>query len=107
MSLASALHAVPKPVLFGLYGALGGLVGALFLGEPAWALLKPPPPVPPKPTLAVSVSPSVQVYAGQSNTFTVQAAAGGPASGANPAVVVHFDGGPPGVKVPNLRLTNW
>src|SRR4051794_3332945 len=31
-----SLHRLPKPVLFGLYGALGGLLGALLLGELLW-----------------------------------------------------------------------
>src|SRR4051812_9257750 len=36
-----ALLALPKPILFGLCGAVGGLVGALLLGELLWLLLSP------------------------------------------------------------------
>ena len=33
------LSGLPKPVLFGLYGAIGGLIGALAFGEPLWRAL--------------------------------------------------------------------
>lgn len=53
---------LPKPLLFGLYGSLGGLLGALLLGEFLWALLRPAAArrqtVPP---LQMVVSPSVSV----------------------------------------------
>jgi hypothetical protein len=105
MSASQAIRKVPKPVLFALYGALGGLAGALFLGEPAWALLKPPPPPVPQPTLAVTVSASVQVYAGQSNTFFVQSALGlPPGTTAKPEVKVRFEGAPAGVRIPEVSL---
>ena len=38
------LSRVPKPLLFGAFGAVGCLLAALFLGEPAHYLLWPPPP---------------------------------------------------------------
>ena len=40
------LSGLPKPVLFGLYGAVGGLIGALVFGELVWFLLRPQPPKP-------------------------------------------------------------
>ena len=108
MSASSAIHKIPKPILFAMYGALGGLVGALFFGEPAWALLKPPPPPVTQPALAISVSPSVQVYAGQSNKFTVQGAIiTPPALGDGAKVTVHFDGLPPGMAIRDVSFNQW
>ncbi len=74
MPAPKLLAGLPKPVLFSLYGAIGGLLGAVLLGEPAWRLLKPPPPAAPAAQLAVSTSASVSVYPGTSNTFVVQIA---------------------------------
>jgi hypothetical protein len=68
------LAGLPKPVLFGLYGAVAGLLGALAFGEPLWKLLKPPPAPEPEPQLAVAASPKVQVYRESSNTFAVKVA---------------------------------
>lgn len=93
MPAPKLLSGLPKPILFGLYGAIGGLLGAVLLGEPAWHLLKPPPPPPPAPQVAVTASPSVPVYPGTTNTFAVQVARAefdGP-------VTVTFTGVPPGV----------
>jgi hypothetical protein len=108
MSASSVLHKIPKPILFGMYGALGGLIGALFFGEPAWAILKPPPPPASKATMAISVSPSVQVYQGQSNRFTVQAALGlPPGATGNPAVKVAFENVPAGMKISDVSFNQW
>ena len=39
----SLIHTIiPKPVLFGFYGALGGFLGVLILGELFWLVLQPP-----------------------------------------------------------------
>lgn len=57
--------AVPKPILFALYGLVGGVLAAGILAEPLFAALKPPPAkrIEP-PALQISVSPSVTVYQG-------------------------------------------
>src|SRR6266511_794285 len=74
------LSGLPKPVLFGLYGAIGGLIGALAFGELLWWALKPPPPKPveapppPEPLLAVSASKDLQIYQGGLNKLFVQIA---------------------------------
>src|SRR5262245_24193651 len=77
MPAPSFLKGLPKPLLFALYGALGGLLGAVLLGEPLWRLLQPPPPPPPPPTepaVAVSSSAAVQLYPNTTNTFPVRVA---------------------------------
>lgn len=73
MPAPHALAALPKPVLFALYGAVGGLLGAVLLGEPAWYLLKPPLAAAPA-QLAIGASASVKLYPGASNSFTVRVA---------------------------------
>jgi hypothetical protein len=72
----AALLALPKPILFGLFGGVGGLLGALLLGELLWLLLSPsgvggPPP------LQVAAPPSVAVYSGGKNRFLVKIARAG------------------------------
>src|SRR5829696_4588306 len=71
------LSGLPKPVLFGLYGAIGGLIGALVFGEPLYRLLEPPKSPPPEPQVAVSASRDVDVMFNKSNTFAVQVDRGG------------------------------
>jgi Mg-chelatase subunit ChlD len=98
------LAGLPKPVLFGFYGALGGLLGALAFGELVWFLLRPPPPKvieppPPPPQLALTASPQVAVYPGTDNTIGVQIARDrfdGP-------VLVSF-GTAPGVSAKNVTI---
>jgi len=65
------LHAViPKPMLFGMYGALGGVLGLLLVGELVWFLLHPTP-IGFEP-LTIGVSPELIVYPGTRNKFTVK-----------------------------------
>ena len=99
MPAPSFLSKLPKPALFGLYGAVGGLLGALVVGELVWSLLRPPPPVvapdppPPPPQVAVTASPRVALYPGTENAVEVQVARDrfdGP-------VTVCFDPLPPGL----------
>ncbi|MCE9561591.1 MAG: VWA domain-containing protein [Planctomycetes bacterium] len=72
MPAPKMLSGLPKPLLFGLYGAVGGLFGALIFGELIWSLLKPPPALPAAPQVAVSASATVQVYPKSENVFPVQ-----------------------------------
>lgn len=63
------LLAQPKPMLFGLCGAIGGLVWALVLGELLWALLSPRTIGEPTPELKLAVPSKLRVYVGGSNRF--------------------------------------
>ncbi|MDB5385538.1 MAG: von Willebrand factor type domain protein, partial [Planctomycetaceae bacterium] len=66
---------LPKPVLFGLYGAIGALLGALILGEALWAALKPPPPpgpVLPPAAIRIAASETLGLNQGDKNQFTVR-----------------------------------
>ncbi len=95
----SWLHAtLPKPVLFGLYGALGGLLGVLLLGELFWAVLHPAPPVVEPLTLAVS--PGIRVYPASQNTLTVKIAR----NGFEGPVRVEAGGLPRGVEIPAITI---
>ena len=95
MPAPKMLAVLPKPLLFGLYGAIGGLLGALVFAEPLYHLLTPPKPAPPppEPQLALAASPAVEVFVEGRNTFPVQVARDafdGPVS-------VRVEGLPPGV----------
>jgi len=63
---------LPKPVLFGLYGGVGGLLAVLILGELIWLLIHPKPPV--FEPLKVAVPPTVTVYPSSFNRLTVKIA---------------------------------
>lgn len=67
------LHAaLPKPILFGLYGAVGGLLGVLLLGELVWAMLHPA--VAEMKPIRLAVSPALTVYPGTQNKIAVKIA---------------------------------
>jgi Mg-chelatase subunit ChlD len=72
--------ACPKPLFFGICGAVGCCLSACLLGELLWRLLEPPPPVPPPappPPLAalrLATSPSVIVDQGGTNQFELRLA---------------------------------
>lgn len=71
------LAMLPKPILFGLYGAIGGLLGALLFAEPAWQILKPPKAkasTQPEPRLAISASKELQLLIDRANSFAVEIA---------------------------------
>jgi Mg-chelatase subunit ChlD len=77
--LDHAVSVIPKPLFFGVCGAVGCCVAAVLLGEPLWRLLEPPPrPLPPapvaRPALRVAASPSVLVDRGNTNRFEVRVA---------------------------------
>ncbi len=66
---------LPKPWLFGLYGALGGLFGALIFGEALWRVLRPSSPaVRSIPPLRLATSPWLEVYQGGKGRFGVKVA---------------------------------
>ena len=66
----SYLHTViPKPIVFGFYGALGGFLGVLLLGELFWLLHPTPQVVVP---LHVKVSRDLIVYPGTTSIFQVK-----------------------------------
>lgn len=100
MPAPSVLAKLPKPVLFGLYGAAAGLIGALALAEPAWRGLRPPPPPPPAPQVAVAASAAVQLYPGSANAVVVHIARDqfdGP-------VEITFDNPPAGVTIAPISI---
>ena len=87
------LAGLPKPLLFALYGAVGGLLGALVFAEPLYRVLTPPAAAAPAAQLAVAASREVEVFVDGRNTFPVQIARDGFAG----PVTVRLDGLPPGV----------
>ena len=103
MPAPSFLKGLPKPVLFGLYGAIGGLLGALVFGEPLYRLLEPPKAEaapPPEPQVAVNASPEVEVRGGESNTFGVFIAR----DSFDDDVVIRFEGLPANVSIPQIII---
>ncbi|MBI1833014.1 MAG: hypothetical protein HYR84_16360, partial [Planctomycetes bacterium] len=68
--LLSYLHTlVPKPIVFGFYGALGGFLGVLLLGE--LLMLAHPDPQDVKPLL-IELSRDVTVFPGSRSSFNVR-----------------------------------
>ena len=76
MPATKILSFFPKPLLFGLYGGIGGLLGALVFGELIWFLLRPPSPLPaiPLAQVAIASSKDVEVFVDGRNTFPVHIA---------------------------------
>ena len=91
------LDKLPRPVTFGLYGMLAGLLAALTAGELVWHLLRPPldvtgeaekvaPRSPSSPKIAFAVSPKLQIYPGGTNFVAVRIAR----SSSDDSVTVRF-----------------
>jgi hypothetical protein len=105
MPAPKALSALPKPVLFGLYGAIGGLLGALCFGELIMAVLGPkkyeaPPPAKPEPRLAVVASSDLQIYQGGTNKLFVQILR----DEFDDEVEIRVDGLPPGISAGKVTI---
>ena len=64
---------LPKPVLFGLCGACGGLASAVLLGLMIWLVLHPAPQQI-EAKIRIAVPESMEVYRGAKNRFTIQMA---------------------------------
>src|SRR5207248_8804995 len=62
---------LPKPVLFGLYGALGALLGLLVIGELVFAFVHPPKP---KAEVKLSVTPELTLFPGSASELSVKIA---------------------------------
>jgi hypothetical protein len=93
------LAGLPKPVLFGLYGAVAGLLGALAFGEPLYRWIEPAK-VTPEPQVAVAASRDVEVMFNKTNTFVVQVDRGGFAG----PVSVRFADVPDGVTIDPVTI---
>jgi Ca-activated chloride channel family protein len=78
-SLLEPLLALPKPILFGIFGGIGGLLGAMLLGELLWVLLSPSTvrALQPPPQIRLGIPSAVRVYQGGKNHFVVQLARDG------------------------------
>jgi|SRR5579883_512032 len=98
MPAPKMLAVLPKPVLFGLYGAIGGFLGAFLFGELIMLVLEPKkaeaaPPPKPEPRLAVVASKDLQIYQGGVNKLFVQILR----DEFDDPVTIHLDGLPTGI----------
>jgi GYF domain 2/von Willebrand factor type A domain len=75
--VASLLVLLPKPLLFALFGGIGGLLGAVVLGELAWLILSPARLREPDPHVRMAIPESLRVYAGGKNYFIARVARDG------------------------------
>jgi len=102
MPAPKMLSGLPKPVLFALYGAIGGLLGALVFGEPLYAILEPAKAATgrPEPEVAVAASPEIPLPFNGSNTFVVEIARGE----FDEPVTVRFENLPPGVLIEPITI---
>jgi Ca-activated chloride channel family protein len=90
------LLALPKPVLFGLCGAVGGLVAALLVGELLWALLRPAAVEAGGPSVQLAVAPVAHVYRGGETRVGIKIAR----RGFDGPVSVAVENAPEGVRAP-------
>jgi hypothetical protein len=71
---ATLLLTLPKPLLFGLFGGAGGLLGAMLIAEVLWAAVCPTTFKAPEPSLEMGAPSALKVYAGGRNWFHVKVA---------------------------------
>src|SRR5262245_35814065 len=88
---------MPKPVLFGMYGALGAILGLLLLGEVVFLLLSPPKL---RPEVKLSVAKSLTVFPGTENKLAVKIAR----QGFKGPVTLAASNPPAGVTIPRFVL---
>jgi Mg-chelatase subunit ChlD len=101
MPAPKVLAGLPKPLLFGLYGAVGGLLGSLVFGEPLYRVIEPPRAASrPEPEVAVAVSPEIPVALDSRNTFTVEIAR----SEFDDHVTVRFEQLPEGIAIAPVTI---
>ncbi|MCE9564090.1 MAG: VWA domain-containing protein [Planctomycetes bacterium] len=102
MPAPKMLSGLPKPVLFALYGAVGGLLGALVFGEPLYAVLEPEKAATgrPEPEVAVAASPEIPLPLDGSNPFVVEIARGE----FDEPVTVRFENLPAGVTIDPITI---
>ena len=97
----SLWDALPKPFVFGICGALGGLLGATVFGEAVWRLLRPPAPVAVSiPPLRLAASPEVDLYQGGTNRLGVKIAC----VGFDEPVTVKVVDPPAGVRIDPITI---
>jgi hypothetical protein len=95
----SWLHAtLPKPILFGLYGAVGALLGALLLGELIQLLIHPKAQT--VAPLQIAVPSGVVVYPGGENVVTVKIAR----QGIEGPVRLEVQQGPPDILFSDVEI---
>lgn len=98
--LLGLLHRLlPKPLLFGLYGALGALLGLLLLGELLYWLVRPPEL---KPEVKLAVAEQLIAYPGGENTLAVKIAR----SGFRGHVTVGVPDAPRGIQISTVSLAD-
>jgi hypothetical protein len=102
MPAPKMLAGLPKPVLFGLYGAVGGLLGALAFGELVWWALAPQVAArpAPEPRLALSAAKDLQVYQGGTNRLFVKVLR----EDFEGEVALRVEGLPAGVTAPEVKV---
>ena len=92
----------PKPVLFGLFGAVGGLVSAIVLGELLWYALSPATFHEEGPRVRLAVADAMRIYAGGVNRLRTHIAR----HGFEGAVVVEASSLPNGITIKPLTIAS-